>query len=417
MICGEKWNTCDCAFFNNDPIEPYDDFDTVPVPTLARSETFPMTPTYRNGSSRFVPPMTAPPLGRRGASDLDDEVFGHSVHSAHEYRERDLAARFERHSTPRDHRYRERSHSHLRPRDAFEDNHRVMMEDEHDDDDDDDGYDYDDDDDYRGLAGVDEALAISPRRRRRVGGGAGAGAGGGGGGGGGDDYMRGGTVVPPAPPTVPHGYEAPGVPHGFDRSTRTAADYISDVSKARGVRGSSMERRLADRFSPQRGVPHPQLQPLHHMPPHIHQQHPPSPLSPLMPMGGPHGHGHGPLPPHVPMMPPPVPAVPTLMRRHTGDEDAFNMGRGARAPERAGPGRSSRHEYPEEAMMHAPMTHRRRHSDDGVTPRSTMAGLTGAGRGMNRVYEWRNYVEPGLPGSAEESMAPAPTPTRQRLHY
>lgn len=449
MICGERWKTCECAFSSNEPVEGYDDYHSVPVPMLARSETFPMTPTHRNGS-RFIPPLTAPPLGRRGASDLEleDEVpVGYSAHSVYEHHDRDLASRFDRIPVTPDRRYRERERDRLRPRDVFgsrdmfePDYHHGMMEEEeqplrrhhhhhhphphphHDDheeevdeEDDDDGYDYDDDDDYRRPPGAfEESLGLSPRRRRRKGGA--------------DDYMRGGTIVPPAPPTVPHGYEPSGVAlshsHGFDRGVAKTADYVSEVNKARGSRSSHFDRRLADRFSPQRANQVPPLQSLHHMP-HINHSFPPAPLSPLMGMGPLHGVAHGlppgaVPPPHMGMMPPPVPQVPQappvpapLMRRHTGDEEAFaSMLRGGGRMAGAGRGNGGRHEY---GAAPETMTHRRRHSDEGITPRSMMAGLTGLGRGMDRVYEWRNYVEPGSP--EVEQATPAPMPPRQRLPF
>ncbi len=38
----------------------------------------------------------------------------------------------------------------------------------------------------------------------------------------------------------------------------------------------------------------------------------------------------------------------------------------------------------------------RRVSDSGA-PRSSLAGLNAQGRGLNRVCEWRDFVEPGDP--------------------
>ncbi|EEY14713.1 conserved hypothetical protein [Verticillium alfalfae VaMs.102] len=46
-----------------------------------------------------------------------------------------------------------------------------------------------------------------------------------------------------------------------------------------------------------------------------------------------------------------------------------------------------------------PEVHGSRGQKRGGEPKSSMmAGLTGAGRGMNRVDEWRSHVEPGVPG-------------------
>jgi hypothetical protein len=44
----------------------------------------------------------------------------------------------------------------------------------------------------------------------------------------------------------------------------------------------------------------------------------------------------------------------------------------------------------------APQAHREHHKLD-VPRSSVLAGLGGMGRGMHRVHEWVNYVEPGAP--------------------
>ena len=74
---------------------------------------------------------------------------------------------------------------------------------------------------------------------------------------------------------------------------------------------------------------------------------------------------------------------------------------GARPSERGVLGRA-RHDYAEVPI--------RRHSDEMLAAKSAMAGLNGAGRGMGRVMEWMEHVEPGPP----EEEAPV---HRRRLHF
>lgn len=358
MICGDKWKTCDCQWFNYDTMEPPDDFDDrVPVPTLARSETFPRPSPSRH--YRGSEPPTAPPLAPR-VLEFDDEI---PVRPVRDYRDRGLAKRFER-LTPRDiappevnPRARERPRG--RERGLIDEPVREAMRDDesYDYDDDYDGYDFDEDGEYRGSGGDD--ISFGPPRRRRRGGGFGRG----------DE-----TVVPISPP--------PTAPHAYDRGARTA-DYISDVSKARGVRGSSMERRLADRFSSQRaaqGPPPPQS------PTRGHPHHPPHGIAPMSPMMS--------LPPAPLPMAPMAPAP--LARRHTAEEDMYGM---VGPPLGRGPP-----PYMEEMMPG------RRHSDETLAAKSAMAGLNGVGRGMNRVVEWMTHVQPGPPDDEVPGQ-------RRRLHY
>jgi len=89
----------------------------------------------------------------------------------------------------------------------------------------------------------------------------------------------------------------------------------------------------------------------------------------------------------------------------------------ARAPERhiipssSGKGLTRHHGQQENAAIafnlaagspHAPHVRRRPpqatriHGHELPRP-SVLAGLGGPGRGLNRVAEWRNYVEPGIP--------------------
>lgn len=335
-------------------MEPDDLDERIPVPTLSRSETFPRSPPLKHYRGRGPPtarPLAAPKL------DLEEEI------PVRPRRDRDLARRFERpaprESTPREIRRRGSERPRGREREPIDEPVREPKRDDDDDDfydDDYDGYDLDEDGEYRGSV---EDLDRGPRRRRR---------------GHGGSRRRDETVVPPSPQTAPHGY---------DRAAKTA-DYISDVSKARGVRGSSMERRLADRFSPQRTTHGPARNSSAHSHGHKHQ-HDIAPMSPL-----------------VPMAPPMVPPAPSpLARRHTAEDDMYNMVR-TRPADMALLGRG-RHEYVEDIPT-------RRHSDEMLTAQSAMAGLNSAGRGMSRVIEWMEHVEPGPP----EEEAPAP---RRRLHF
>lgn len=180
-----------------------------------------------------------------------------------------------------------------------------------------------------------------------------------------DDYRRGGRVaVPPAPG-----------PPGFDRGP----DYVTDVNRARGMRGGSMERRLADRLSENRQRMQPRPMNAHQVPPLMG-----NPMAMHMGMG-------------MQMPPPPMPMPPPgpILRRPTGEEDAYSNAANTPRSERVVGSRISRH-YEDEAEVHAPRSRRRR-EEVGSPKGSAMAGLNGHGRGMNRVFEWRNFVEPGAP--------------------
>jgi hypothetical protein len=181
----------------------------------------------------------------------------------------------------------------------------------------------------------------------------------------------------------------PGMPH--DR-----AGYVADVSRARGVRASSMERRLADRLSEHRhGGGHRTELPLGRPPPPMSSPPmmggppigrpafapmAPAPMAPSMGMSPAPAAPQVPL--HVPMAPPILPPTPhhpmmgmPYPPQMTMDRPPFG---GMMGPEAT-----------------PPMVRRRRASDGA--PRSSMAGLTVPGGGMNRVFEWRTFVEPGIP--------------------
>ncbi|KAI0386055.1 hypothetical protein F5Y04DRAFT_162850 [Hypomontagnella monticulosa] len=171
------------------------------------------------------------------------------------------------------------------------------------------------------------------------------------------------VVAPPAPappPVAPFGGRAGSV-----------ADYVTGVSKARGVRANSMERRLADRFEQRQGG-----SPTHHS-----FGHPiPPPPAPPRAMG----------PSQPPMMP-----TPHITRRHTIDDDLYDAPRGSRVPERMIPRRAATRGYADDPAFYEPGPRiRRRERTASTSPKdSVLAGLTGPGRGMHRVYEWVNHVE------------------------
>ncbi|RYP80866.1 hypothetical protein DL769_002244 [Monosporascus sp. CRB-8-3] len=158
----------------------------------------------------------------------------------------------------------------------------------------------------------------------------------------------------------------------FER-TNSAADYVAGVNRARGVRGTSIDR-LADRFSEQRqGSSSPMHRPFG---------------SPLPPPALPPLTMSPPPPSHAP------PAIP-LMRSQTLDDEMFSRPRSIRGSERIILRRAT-HDYADEVDMHA-VASRRRLREPEPPKDSVLAGFTGPGRGMNRVFEWSKHVEPGLP--------------------
>ncbi|KAH9897246.1 hypothetical protein F4778DRAFT_250522 [Xylariomycetidae sp. FL2044] len=181
-----------------------------------------------------------------------------------------------------------------------------------------------------------------------------------------DDYRRiSPNVNVPAPPPPP--------PPPFER-TSSVGDYVAGVNRARGVRGSSMERRLAERFSEQRQGTSPAHRAFGH----------PIPMPPLPP------HAVGPPPP------PPVPLAPVpIVRRHTMDEDVHIGPSGGRMMDRIPPRRAVTRGFMEEVEPHTPL--RRRTREQLPPSDSALAGLTGPGSGMNRVAEWAVHVKVGEP--------------------
>ncbi|OHF01472.1 hypothetical protein CORC01_03228 [Colletotrichum orchidophilum] len=192
-----------------------------------------------------------------------------------------------------------------------------------------------------------------------------------------EDYRREPDVFASAP--VP---PAPTPPTAFERPLPT--DYMSGVNRARGLPQDPLGQRLAERFSESRSSPGgprpgmtapPPLPPLASMAAPI--MGPPPPMMGPMTMGPP------------PPMPPPIP----MLRRHTMEEDVYTSARTTRPSERVVPGRMIQ-DYEMEAAAHTPRSRRRMREEPKS---STLAGLTGIGRGVNRVHEWRNYVWPGRP--------------------
>lgn len=102
----------------------------------------------------------------------------------------------------------------------------------------------------------------------------------------------------------------------------------------------------------------------------------------------------------MPMAPAPPPAATPTLRRHMMEDEVFAIPAASRGmPVPMFPDHES---ALNEGSPHAPNVRRRPpkatrvHGHDLPRP-SVLAGLAGPGRGLNRVFEWRNYVEPGLP--------------------
>ncbi|KAI1482635.1 hypothetical protein F4774DRAFT_283979 [Daldinia eschscholtzii] len=306
MICGLKWKTCECPWFN------YDGADAEALDHMQIPE--PMIDRERLGLRSAPPaqgfdPRRSPGNGlRTRPNPYDDELLRRRLQ---EQRDEELARRLQ-----------------------FEDS-----EDEY----------IDPADDVVGLGNANNTGPFNmnppPTYRRRA-----------------------QTVVaPPAPAPPPVG--------PFERTAGSVADYVTGVNRARGLRASSMERRLADRFE-QRQTPTPAHQP-------FGQSIPPPPAPPRA-MGPP------PLPTQTPLTTPP------MMRRHTvDDEELYEIPRASRMSERMLPRRAATRGYMDDSALYEPgprVRHRQRAAS--TSPKdSVLAGLTGPGRGMHRVYEWVEHVE------------------------
>lgn len=136
--------------------------------------------------------------------------------------------------------------------------------------------------------------------------------------------------------------------------------YVDDEPRAPGRRVDSTEWRLADRTSP--------AQPR---------------TGPAAPSAAARKMAQGPD------------AAPQgwTLRQHSLEELYNRRPRGARSGQVVG-ARLTR-TYEDESEAHAPAS-RRRELEEPPRP-SDMAGLNGPGQGMNRVSQWRAFVEPGVP--------------------
>lgn len=305
MICGLKWKSCDCPWFNHDTPED-DSLEDMHIPMslgrdrLGRADGSPPG----RGTIHPVPDLTAPMSMRPRVPDAyEDPPHDPLMRRLQERQESNLARRL-----------------HVR---------------------DDDGGD------------------MSAHHR-------------------GDDHRRRPHLVPvpvPTPPAAPPvGFERPGV----------AGEYVSGVNRARGVRQDSVERRLADRLSEFRTSPG--SRPGMMMPPP-----PPMPASAGLPMS---------------MLA--TPAAPTARMSAMEEDMMYNSrSRGVWPPGSdigmmmsGGIGGGYAPPPPAPTLPpQVPEVHGSRGRKRGGEPKSSMmAGLTGAGRGMNRVDEWRSHVEPGVPG-------------------
>ncbi|KAK1985795.1 hypothetical protein LZ30DRAFT_583422 [Colletotrichum cereale] len=309
MVCGTKWKSCDCPWFNYEAGDA-DQLHDMQVPdAIHRMERLDLAQ-----GSRSMRPSVA--LGAQPRRSRSQEYDSRLMRRFQENRDEDVA--------------------------------RTLQ-----------GYEIDDvyDGGYGDIVGVGNTAGHFMN----------------------DDYRREPDtfVAAPVPP-------APTPPTAFERPAPT--DYMSGVNRARGVPPDALGQRLAERFSEFRSSPG-GLRPGMMAPP---------PVPPLGPMTAP---PMGPLPMAVPMVLGPPPPLP-LLRRHTIEEEMYN--RTARPSERVVPGRMV-HDYEREAAVHASRSRRRMREEE---PRSsTLAGLTGVGRGMNRVHEWRNYVRPGMPEGERTAMA------------
>ncbi|GKT45560.1 putative E3 ubiquitin-protein ligase ARI6 [Colletotrichum spaethianum] len=309
MVCGTKWKSCDCPWFNYDTAD-VDQLRDMQMPAaIERMERLDLTESSR--SMRSTAASSAPPLRSR-SQEYDSRL----MRRFQENRDEGLARALQSYEV------------------------------------DDDVYDRG----YGDIVGVGNTAGHFMN----------------------DDYRREPEAFASAP--VP---PAPTPPAAFERPAPT--DYMSGVNRARGVPPDPLGQRLAERFSEFRSSPsgpRPGMMP-------------PPPVPPLGPLAAP---PMGPLSMAAPMMMGPPPPIP-LLRRHTIEEEMYN--RTTRPSERVVPGRTV-HDYEMEAAVHAPRSRRRMREEPKS---STLAGLTGVGRGMNRVHEWRNHVRPGMPEGEPTAMA------------
>ncbi|KAH7328294.1 hypothetical protein B0I35DRAFT_14267 [Stachybotrys elegans] len=342
MICGIKWKNCDCAWFNYGALEA-ERLEHMnghvhgmrgDLRDIFDGEGAPAPPELR---TRMTMPMSTSmpsyPMAPRAGTGSFEEEL--VIRRLQERRDAELARRMQVYN--------------------------------------------DVDDEYDPMGGVVDVLGIGNSSGHFMN----------------DDYRRAGRNggAPPPPHAHSHGMPSP----MFDRNK----DYVTDVTRARGLRGGSLEQRLAERLSDSRqgmGSRSGMGPPLSPQMPH----HMGSPMA--SPMGSPMG-----MPPMGMGMPPPMAVPPPpMMRAHTMEPDMYGSPHSTPRSERVMGGRHPRH-YEDDFDMHAPRSRRktltrenyreefREELEEDLPPSSSLAGLTGAGRGMDRVSEWRNFVEPGFP--------------------
>ncbi|KAI7786989.1 hypothetical protein LA080_001781 [Diaporthe eres] len=318
MICGARWKTCECSWFNYDPAED-DRLDHMQVPLPVRDRfgvrpavEMPPSPTRQ---ARPGPGMSAFP-GRRPRSQLYEG----------ELQRRML-------QEDRDEAYARRLQNWQESEDGPED-------------------------DFLGGFGDIHGLGNAASHHMN------------------DDFRpRPRHIVAPEPPRPsPLPPMTLDLAPGFDRTA--PGDYVLDVNRARGVRAASLGR-LADRFNTD----------LRQGPVH---RPPPLPTAATMP-----------LPAMVSAMSPGHVGVP--IRRHTvetgdmyDDDRSRPRSSGMRSVERvAVSGRTTRpvfHEEPDDMLTHGVQAVKQHTRDPPKA--SNLAGLTGSGRGADRVFEWRTHVDP-----------------------
>lgn len=317
MICGARWKTCDCSWFNYDPAED-DQLEHMQIPLPVR-DRFGVRPTVD------VPPSPT----RQARSGSGMSAFPGPRPRSQHYEDDPHLRRLQE---GRDEAYARRLQNYQESEGGPEDDFLGGFGDIH---------------------GLGNAAShhmndnFRPRPRHVM------------------------APEPPRPSPLPPMTLDPAA--GFDR----AGDYVLDVNRARGVRAASLGR-LADRFNTD----------LRQGPGH---RPPPLPTANTMP-----------LPVMVSPMAPGHVTVP--IRRHTAETgDVYDDDRsrprsgGTRSVERvAVGGRTVRpvfHEEPEDMLAHGVPAVKQHIRDPPKA--SNLAGLTGSGRGADRVFEWRTHVEPG----------------------
>ncbi|KAL7922271.1 hypothetical protein ACQKWADRAFT_292957 [Trichoderma austrokoningii] len=216
------------------------------------------------------------------------------------------------------------------------------------------------------------------------------------------DYRR--TSMPALSTTIPMSMAQP-----QQQQQQPFAGYVPDANRVRGPqRGDSLERRLADRLSEDRSGrkstgPSP---PAPVMRPHvIHQRDVAADVEIGMAMGA-MGRGAMPPPPPPPYAPP-TSHYPPLRTPWSGplvgDMAYHDTAYTYTAPKSVqdpyyygGMDATAQPELPDSRRRS------RRSGEERERPKSsTMAGLTGYGRGAHRVSEWASFVEPEYPNETE----------------